>query len=182
MHKLKANTFSSVDGMRAELTRVLPCSYTQLGFIEPGHGLKGKTQWLRDDNDLSSMYAMHTGKRSRDILLWCLKDDNQPGKKHAATADPKEQRPKDKKAKDLSHYKASISEVEETIDQLKKIHGSLYTVEQMNCWAHMYQTKKHGSHENPPDLSYFNKATKAKQSAHVSSASRCNLLSVTELL
>ena len=60
MHKLKANTFSSVDGMRAELTRVLPCSYTQLGFIEPGHGLKGKTQWLRDDNDLSSMYAMHT--------------------------------------------------------------------------------------------------------------------------
>ena len=44
MHKLKANTFSSVDGMRAELTRVLPCSYTQLGFIEPGHGLKGKTR------------------------------------------------------------------------------------------------------------------------------------------
>ena len=65
------------------------------------------------------------GKRSRDILLWCLKDDDQPGKKRAATTDPKEQRPKDKKAKDLSHYKASISEVEETIDQLKKIHGSL---------------------------------------------------------
>ena len=40
--------------MRAELTRVLPCSYTQLGFIEPGHGLKGKTQWLRDDDDVSS--------------------------------------------------------------------------------------------------------------------------------
>ena len=116
------------------------------------------------------MYAMHTGKRSRDILLWCLKDDDQPGKKRAATADPKEQRPRDKKAKDSLHYKASISEVEETIDQLKKIHGSLYTVEQMNCWAHMYQTNKHGSIENPPHLPYF-KATKAKQSAHVSSAS-----------
>ena len=173
MHKLKANTFSSVDGTRAELTRVLPCSYTQLGFIEPGQGWKGKTQWLRDDDDLSSKYAMHAGKRNRDILLWCLKDDDQPRKKRAATADPKEERPRDKKAKDSPHYKASISEVEETIDQLKKIHGSLYTVEQMNCWAHMYQTNqtnKHGSLKNPPDLPYF-KATKAKQSSHVSSAS-----------
>ena len=176
MHKLKSNkAFTSVDDMIGELSKVLPSKFTQLGFIEPGHGLRGKTQWLHDDDDLRSMYAMYAGKRSREIILWCLKDacDQSGSKKHAATAvNPKDQGPKEKKAKEAaSHYKSSISEVEVTIDQLREKHGNLYTTEQLNCWAHMYQTKKHGSLDDPPDLPYFKAATKAKKSVHASSAS-----------
>jgi hypothetical protein len=32
---------------------------TELGYIEPGHGLKGKKQWLNNDDDLKDMYQKH---------------------------------------------------------------------------------------------------------------------------
>ena len=63
--------------MRDHLSTLLP-GFTQLGYTDPGHGLKGKTQWLTDDEDLTDMYSKYGGKH--DILLWCLKQmDDQPG-------------------------------------------------------------------------------------------------------
>ncbi len=50
------------------------------------------------------------------------------------------------------------------VQQLRRKHGTLYTVEQLNCWVHMYQSQKHGSLEFPPNLPYF-KATKHKSSS-----------------
>ena len=37
------------------MSGVLPCGFTQLGYIEPGHGLKGRTQWLTGDDDFKCM-------------------------------------------------------------------------------------------------------------------------------
>lgn len=31
----------------------------QLGYIEPGHGLRGRQRWLSSNEDMLTMYAMH---------------------------------------------------------------------------------------------------------------------------
>ena len=43
--------------------------HVQIGYIEPGDGLKGRKLWLHTDNDLQGMYEKHQGKKS--IQLWC---------------------------------------------------------------------------------------------------------------
>ena len=42
----------------------------QIGYIEPGHGLKGKQRWLSDEEDIEAMYASF--KARREIVMWCL--------------------------------------------------------------------------------------------------------------
>lgn len=32
------------------------------GYIEPGHGIKGKPRWLLCDEDVADMYTLHDGK------------------------------------------------------------------------------------------------------------------------
>ena len=39
--------------------------------------------------------------------------------------------------------------------QLKDKHGSKYSIEQLNAWAHMISVGKHCSFEDPPNLPYF---------------------------
>lgn len=39
-----------------------------LGYIEPGHGSKGKMRELHDDEHVTEMYMLH--KRKSDVLLW----------------------------------------------------------------------------------------------------------------
>ena len=56
MHKVKAFKFRSVDEIRDRLTELLPCDFRKFGYIEPGHGLKGRSQWISDEEDLESMY------------------------------------------------------------------------------------------------------------------------------
>lgn len=41
-----------------------------LGYIEPGHGLRGRQNWLTSADDLKVMYPKH--KRKQQIVLWCL--------------------------------------------------------------------------------------------------------------
>ena len=41
----------------------------ELGYVEPGHGMKGKKVWFLTDGDVSNnMYEKHKGKPS--IRLW----------------------------------------------------------------------------------------------------------------
>ena len=41
-----------------------------IGYIEPGYGIKGKQMWLVEDTDLSEMYTCF--KTKHDIILWCF--------------------------------------------------------------------------------------------------------------
>ena len=34
-----------------------------MGYIEPGHGAKGRQRWLHDDSDLTDLYQLYKGKR-----------------------------------------------------------------------------------------------------------------------
>ena len=48
-----------------------------------------------------------------------------------------------------------LSEVEDIVKKLKKKHGTKYSVEKLNIWAHMLHIEKHDSEEIPPDVPYF---------------------------
>lgn len=54
----------------------------------------------------------------------------------------------------------SIQEVEDIVKKLQTQHGSLMKVEQYNAWAHMINTGKHSSYDEPPELPYFKKSKK----------------------
>ena len=53
------------------------------------------------------------------------------------------------------HYCRKLSEVKLAVKQLKDKHGSKYSIEQLNAWAHMISVGKHCSFEDPPNLPYF---------------------------
>lgn len=43
-----------------------------VGYVKPGHGWKGKQQWLNSEEDLTEMYSVYATKRTT-ILLWCYR-------------------------------------------------------------------------------------------------------------
>ena len=49
--------FCSVEELRQELKQCLGVSPSQIGYIEPGHGLKGKQRWLANTDDIEEMYS-----------------------------------------------------------------------------------------------------------------------------
>ena len=58
----------------------VPSDIEQLGYIEPGHGSKGKLRWLLNDQDIEDMYKIYLQKR--EILLWCsARKENERAKK-----------------------------------------------------------------------------------------------------
>ena len=74
----KWKRFGMLKDLRAFLTTKVPSvdvggekpdyDHVDLGYLEPGHGTKGKKQWLNTDEDIQVMYENHAGKRS--IQLW----------------------------------------------------------------------------------------------------------------
>ncbi len=48
-----------------------------------------------------------------------------------------------------------LARVQEIVKQLKDKHGSKYTIEKLNCWAHMVDMGKHDSMDQPPSLPFF---------------------------
>lgn len=72
VQKLRSSSiFESIEDMKQELSIVqgIPSTIDQLGYIEPGHGIKGKQRWLSSSEDLKDMYIVNKGRE--EILLWC---------------------------------------------------------------------------------------------------------------
>ena len=71
--------FNFVD-VRTKL-QSLDVATKDFGYIEPGHGVKGRQMWLGTEDDLHEMYQIHDKVRS-EILLWCYlkveSEDEQP--------------------------------------------------------------------------------------------------------
>ena len=53
----------------------------EIGYIQPGHGCRGKQRWIVTEEDVEEMYRDHYGKVK--ILLWCYMSN----KKEAEDAD-----------------------------------------------------------------------------------------------
>ena len=67
--------FKSLDELRDFMARNFPgesnvedIGAVEIGYIEPGHGSKGKKVWLCNDSDLKAMYNAHNKKKV--INLW----------------------------------------------------------------------------------------------------------------
>ena len=138
----------SLDDLRSFLSSKVPSvdvngeepdfAIVDLGYIEPGHGVKGMKHWLNNDDDIDEMYTKHVGKRN--ILLWAYSHIKNPGKKGESN---------------FEAHKKSLIEVDEKYDELRKKHGTKYTLEQLRMWAHMIRLGKHESTDKPPDKPFW---------------------------
>ena len=136
-----------------------------VGYIEPGHGQKGKMRELRTDEDLGEMYVLH--KRKRAVLLWCYDDVSEQSTVHRKRTQNTDNSAPSAKRQAIAK---SISQVEDIIKKLKEKHGDGFSVEKLNCWAHMLNVGKHSSYDEPPDFPFF-KQPKQKVKDTSSSAS-----------
>ena len=129
----------------------------EFGYIEPGHGLKGKKEWIFDDDDIKRMIEVHTGrKKAREIYLWCYcaVDREKAKKSRSRSKSPKSKSPKPRS----SGYDAQvskISKVDEIFKKLDEIHPKKYTPEQKRAWAHLIELGKHDSYSEPPKKRFF---------------------------
>ncbi len=129
--------------------------------------------WLATDDDLVQMYECR--QSYKEILLCCLgeaqdqsnvpvQSQNSSGKqKSRKRASPEDEGSKPSKSKrDTCANK--VTEVEGIVKQLQDKHGSAYSVEKLNAWAHMMHVQKHASYDTPPDFPFFKKCRTSQQS------------------
>ena len=150
--------------LRAYLATQLEEDVVDIGYIEPGHGMKGRQVWLLESDDLISMYTLF--KNKKEIILWChiqkcqadgsADVEKQARKKSASDSD---QAPPSKRGTCAQ----KLSAVEEIVKKLKDRHGTTYSVEKLNVWAHMLHIERHDSYEVPPNVPYFNRSRPALQ-------------------
>ena len=128
----------------------------EVGYIEPGHGSRGKQRWLTSTEDLQDMYTMY--ERRSEILLWAFSAGTSGNSKRKRTKSPTDKStPAATKAprSNFQEHTLKIQKVEEIAKDLKERHGDKYTSEQYNVWAHMIHMGKHDSRLIPPDKPFF---------------------------
>ena len=145
----------------------VPSPLSDIGYIEPGHGLAGKKKWLTSDQDLVDMYEASKGKH--DVTIWCYgpAPSSEPvkGRKRQSAGGPD-----GASAPKASRYDSHVDKMAEVAtieEELQKIHSGKYTDQQLRSWAHLIQMKKHSSYEEPPDKPFFRSSHK---SAHTSTS------------
>ena len=122
-----------------------------MGYIVPGHGLRGKQEWLCENSDLKEMYTQYKGRK--EIVLWCFPNNV---KSHSTLS----KRGKVSFAKSCrkSPYDSQRDETAEVSD-IRKIlqekHEAGYSPQQLQTWANLIQMKKHSSLDDPPNHPFF---------------------------
>lgn len=180
--------FESISAVRESISKhcdIEKIKEVELGYIEHGHGAKGKKIWLNQDSDLKEMYA---GAHKRNAInLWCFREVRATtvtkGKKRARSPE----QGKGRTTNYESHNTRKMARVDEIFEELQEIHTE-FSAEQLRAWAHMVELGKHKSLEEPPDKPFFRgtKCTSSNQtavSAPVASPATVNPLSMrTELI
>lgn len=146
----------------------------QLGYIEPGHGLRGKQRWLSSTEDLLNMYEIH-GKK--EITLWCFGNSGTKKRQLDDTEENGGTAPKvPRTSSNYIKHTDKVSEVHEIECDLKKRHGDKYSDAQYRAWANLIQMKKHESLEHAPDLPFWRGyRKKSTETVSVSPGKRINL-------
>ena len=155
-----------VKGLPASTDNMPPVKEVEIGYLEPGHGAKGKRCWLYTDDDLKEMYEKHKGKR--ELLLWCY-SHKIASSKSAAVRTPVQLKGSEKKAVRSSNYDKhtnKMAEVDEIYEKLEDQHREKFSPEQLRAWAHMIQMSKHDSYEVPPDKPFFRGRKRVERSDH----------------
>ena len=154
VEKFTSGCFSTISELRDMLhslySKRLPQPMDiQVGYILPGHGLRGKQEWLCEDSDLNDMYAHYGGKKD---VLWCFPKASvsvQSRKRGRALS------PKPTKSSLYDSQREKNSDVQEILKKLKGKHEAKYSPEQLHTWANLIQMKKHSSLDSPPNYPFF---------------------------
>ena len=134
-----------------------------IGYVEPGHGWKGKYLWLNNDEDIKELYSVCG--MLKNILLWCYLPNHDNKKKRKLESSKESMEPKNKRDKCLSSNTSKADEAKDIHQVLLDKHEKKYTPEQLHAWAEMVQMKKHTSLEDPPAYPFFKvKGTKKRPS------------------
>ena len=138
------------DTIYQEFPEQVPQANQNLGYIEPGHGIKGRQRWIASSSDLTLMYQAH---KKKEIILWTYENDTisskSPSAKRRRTADDT---PNSGKAELLAK---KMSEVDDIYEALYEKHSSTYTIDQLHAWAHMIHMRKCDSYDSPPNKPFF---------------------------
>ena len=129
--ELKKSVFDACNG---------DISTENFGYIELGHGNRGKQQWLNSEEDLQDMYQAYHGKS--EILLWAYRP------------------------RFYDKYLDKMTEVEMIEEELKAKHTQ-YSEEQIRSRAHLIQMKKHASYDHPPDKRFWKVAKHHQMVTHL---------------
>ena len=131
-----------------------------IGYIEPGHGMRGKQQWLTSDENLSDMYHTFAGKN--EIILWCyspLPTSAHTGKRPRSelrrTPSPERRCSKAPRSTNYSHHQKKMDELDVIYQELAEKHEKAYSPEQLRAWAYLLQMNKHDSYDEPPNKPFF---------------------------
>ena len=146
--------FSDVGILKAKLQEVFlkDTQEIDVGYIEPGHGSRGKLRWLSSTADLEDMYALFSSRNKKEILLWCC-----PRKKEMPMQKPKPPATGNSTAPTQHQQHVSrLENVDNIFQQLREKHDN-FSDEQIRTWAHMISMHRHDSYELPPDKPFFRK-------------------------
>ena len=152
--------FDTIDELKAAVDEACQgqVSLESFGYVEPGHGAKGKQRWLACNEDLEDLYHVYEGKK--EILLWCNACD-QPPPKRTRSVDLEQEVEGQRPAKSSRYDKFTdkMTEVESIEAKLREKHAqSTYSEHQLRSWAHLIQMKKHTSYDKPPDKPFWRTA------------------------
>ena len=175
--------FTDMDNLRsfirARFKEFADCDDIYIGYIEPGHGWKGKQTWLSSDEDIKDLYAVCS--KVRHILLWCYLPS--PKEKKRKRNLESYQETQNKRSRCLASNKCKIDEAGDILQDLTNKHGNKYTPEQLHAWAEMLQMKSHTSREVPPSKPFFKSNHKEREnSTSVSSCSPSRIHARTECI
>ena len=147
----KWNSFKTLHDLREFLGNKVPSiggekpdfNVVDIGYLEPGHGMKGRKQWLNTDDDVEVMYEKHAGNY---IQLWSYSHSNNKGRQNQGIKAG---------GSNFQDHKECLSKVDEIYNQLRQKHGSTYTLEQLRMWAQMIRLGKHESIDHPLDKPFW---------------------------
>ena len=155
--------FKNIDDLKA----MIHDDFTELpldgdiGYVEPGHGAKGKQRWLNSSEDLAEMYKVF--KNKKECMLWYCPKKKLPTKRQF-TPDPCENPTEDhSKRKTLTKYQQHdlvMEEIDGIEKKLKEKQKDYFTSEQLRTWAHLIHMGKHTSYDEPPNKPFFKSANK----------------------
>lgn len=119
--------FYTIQGVKEELLKCLQVNPEDIGYVSPGHGLKGKQNPLNGNEDLSGMYTAY--KKKRDIMLCCnaVLPENTVEEKNPR----KRQHSEDGNENGQLKRGPKVADVKEIVDKLKEKHGSKFTPERL---------------------------------------------------
>ena len=152
-----AGKFQTVQALVTKLSTTFEVNVSKVGYMLPGHGLKGKHYYIHTDDQILEMYEQF--RKKREILLCCwyltgsqpiIVEDNTSENENISQNSIPVIVPR-KPSKRCESIAKKITDAEDIMNTLGKIHKK-YNVEQLSTWAHMIQMGRHHSYDTPPEL------------------------------